>query len=69
MFSKTSVSGQSANPLHAELAKITGTAPKWNFHKYLIDRNGKVVGNYPSKVAPEDKRMVADIEKALSSKM
>jgi glutathione peroxidase len=69
MFSKTSVTGPNANPLHTQLAKITGTAPKWNFHKYLIDRNGKVVGDYPSKVTPEDKRLVGDIEKALAGAM
>jgi glutathione peroxidase len=66
MFSKTSVTGPAANPLHATLAKETGTAPKWNFHKYLIDRNGKVAGHYPSRVTPDDKGMAADIEKALS---
>jgi glutathione peroxidase len=69
MFSKTSVTGPQANPLHAELARITGTAPKWNFHKYLIGRNGKVIANYPSKVTPSDKRLVEDIEKALAQKM
>jgi glutathione peroxidase len=65
MFSKTSVTGADANPLHKELARITGTAPKWNFHKYLIGRDGKVVGHYPSKVTPGDKRLVGDIERAL----
>jgi glutathione peroxidase len=69
MFSKTSVVGPNANPLHVQLAKVTGTAPKWNFHKYLIDRNGKVVGDYPSKVTPGDKRLVGDIEKALAGGM
>lgn len=68
MFAKSSVTGPNANPLHAELAKTTGTAPKWNFHKYLIDRSGKVVGSYPSKVTPEDRRLVGDIEKALAQK-
>ncbi|MEN3367502.1 MAG: glutathione peroxidase, partial [Burkholderiales bacterium] len=52
---------------HAQLTKITGTPPKWNFHKYLIDRSGKVVGNYPSKVTPEDKVLVGDIERALAA--
>jgi glutathione peroxidase len=66
MFAKTSVIGPNANPLHGQLAKITGAAPKWNFHKYLIDRSGKVVGSYPSKVAPDDKRLTGDIEKALA---
>jgi glutathione peroxidase len=69
MFSKSSVAGKDANPLHAQLAKITGVAPKWNFYKYLIDRDGKVVGNYSSKVTPDDKAFVADIEKALAKKM
>jgi glutathione peroxidase len=69
MFAKSSVVGPNANPLHVELARITGAPPKWNFHKYLIDRNGKVVGAYPSKVAPDDKRLVGDIEKALAQKM
>jgi glutathione peroxidase len=66
MFAKTSVAGKEANPLHAELAKITGTAPKWNFYKYLIDREGKVVGSYSSRVAPTDSKLTGDIEKALA---
>jgi uncharacterized protein (DUF924 family) len=50
------------------LVKATGTAPKWNFHKYLIDRSGNVVAEYPSRVTPEDKRLVSDIEKALGKR-
>jgi glutathione peroxidase len=65
IFAKTTVVGPNANSLYAALAKTTGSAPKWNFHKYLIDRSGNVIGDYPSKVAPEDKRLVGDIEKAL----
>ena len=66
MFAKTAVAGPDANPLYTELARITGAAPKWNFHKYLIDRDGKVIGNYASRTAPDDRRLVADIEKALA---
>jgi glutathione peroxidase len=65
IFAKTTVVGPNANSLYAALAKTTGTAPKWNFHKYLIDRSGNVIDEYPSKVAPENKRLVDDIEKAL----
>lgn len=65
MFSKTSVVGPGANPLFASLAKASGSAPKWNFHKYLIDRSGKVVSNYPSSVTPADRQLLADIDKAL----
>lgn len=66
MFAKSSVKGPQANAMHATLAKLTGTEPKWNFYKYLIDRSGKVVGNYPSKVTPADKKFIADIEKSLA---
>ncbi|MET0858147.1 MAG: glutathione peroxidase [Telluria sp.] len=66
MFSKSSVSGATANPLHASLIKQTGKEPKWNFTKYLIDRHGKVLEHYPSKVTPEDKQLVARIEQALA---
>ena len=69
MFSKTSVKGPQANSLHAALIKATGKAPEWNFHKYLIDRNGQVVRSYPSQVTPDDKALVADIEKALAQKL
>jgi len=68
MFAKTTVVGKDANPLHAALAKSTGTAPQWNFHKYLIDRSGKVVAHYPSKVTPDDRRLTSDIENALAKR-
>jgi glutathione peroxidase len=66
MFAKSSVIGAQANPLHASLTQITGNAPKWNFTKYLIDRQGKMVEYFPSKVAPEDKDFVNKIEQALA---
>ena len=69
MFSKTSVKGPKANALHAALIKATGKSPEWNFHKYLIDRNGNVIKSYASDVAPEDKALVSDIEKALAQKL
>jgi glutathione peroxidase len=66
MFAKSSVKGPQANPLHASLIKATGEEPKWNFTKYLIDRNGKVLEYFPSKVTPDDKVLVGKIEKALT---
>jgi glutathione peroxidase len=65
MFATTAVSGTAANPLYTDLIKATGNQPKWNFNKYLIDRNGKVVEYFPSKVTPEDAVLVGKIEQAL----
>ncbi len=67
MFAKSSVTGSTANPRHTQLIKATGKEPKWNFTKYLIDRNGKVIEHFPSKVTPEDKELVGKIEQALGS--
>lgn len=65
MFASSSVTGASANPLYTELIKATGNQPKWNFNKYLIDRNGKVLDYFPSKVTPQDPALVSKIEQAL----
>eukprot|EP01133_Synstelium_polycarpum_P005514 gene5514-6371_t len=66
MFAKSVVSGPAPNPLYVELIKQTGKTPAWNFHKYLIDRHGKVVESFPSKVTPDDKKLVGAVEKALA---
>jgi glutathione peroxidase len=65
MFASTQVTGANANPLYAELIKATGNQPKWNFNKYLIDRDGKVLEYFPSKVTPQDPALVSKIEHAL----
>ena len=49
MFTKTSVSGRNASPLFRQLAAKTGTAPRWNFYKYVISRDGTVVSSFDSK--------------------
>ncbi len=68
MFSKTVVKGSGANPLFAELTKATSKAPGWNFHKYLIGRDGKPLGSYDSNVAPLSPTLVSGIERALAAK-
>ena len=68
MFAKSSVKGAAANPMFVQLAKSTGKAPGWNFHKYLIGRDGKPLGSYDSNVLPTGAAMVAQIEKALAVK-
>lgn len=66
MFAKSVVSGTAPNPLFANLIKVTGRTPGWNFTKYLIDRHGKVVDSFASKVTPDDKKLVSEIEQALA---
>ena len=68
MFAKTSVVGQTASPFFAALSSAGGQAPKWNFHKYLIDRGGQVVAVFPSKVEPLDRRITDRIEQLLSTR-
>lgn len=68
MFAKSSVKGKEMNPLFANLTKTSGKAPGWNFHKYLLDRNGNLVTSYNSQVGPDDRNLVAAIEKALAAK-
>jgi len=65
MFAKSSVKGSAANPLFAALSADAGQAPKWNFHKYLIGRDGKVVASYPSQVEPLDPKLTGQIETLL----
>jgi glutathione peroxidase len=65
MFEKTRVAEHQAGPLYRKLAQESGTYPKWNFHKYLIDRNGKLVGSFASHVRPEDPSLVNAIEALL----
>lgn len=66
MFAPTVVSGPNANPLHAALAAQTGTAPKWNFTKYLIGRDGTVLAHFASKVTPNDPALLKQVEDALA---
>jgi glutathione peroxidase len=65
MFAKTRVIGPDAEPLYHHLASVTGKAPRWNFHKYLLDRQGRVVASFPSQVEPRDPRLIAAIEALL----
>src|SRR5919106_6383549 len=58
MFAKTELK---KNALYADLAKATGASPRWNFHKYLIDRSGAQVQSYDTKVEPNDPKLVAAI--------
>lgn len=65
MFEKSVVKGPAANPVHQKLAQSTGQAPQWNFHKYLISRDGKIVKSYSSKVTPDAPELKQALESLL----
>ena len=68
MFTKTSVTGDAAVPFFKQLAQDPGQRPKWNFFKYLIGRDGKLIESYGSMTSPESKSLVQAIEKSLAMK-
>lgn len=70
MASKEVVSGEKAHPFYAWAKEELGfgTAPKWNFHKYLIGRDGTLLDYFNSTTSPDADRVKATIEKALEAK-
>jgi glutathione peroxidase len=68
LYEKTTVSQPARNPLYGELAKATGKAPQWNFHKYVVDRSGKPVASFASAVMPDAREITSLIEKLLEQK-
>jgi glutathione peroxidase len=68
MFTKTSVTGDSAAPFFKQLAKDPGQRPKWNFYKDLIGRDGRLIDSYNSLTSPDSKGLTQAIEKSLGQK-
>jgi glutathione peroxidase len=66
MFEKTKVVGQERSPLYALLSDAHGE-PKWNFHKYLVDKQGKPVQAWPSAVQPGAPEVTSAIEAQLAA--
>ena len=66
MFTKTSVTGRDAHPFFKRLASESGSSPRWNFYKYLVGRDDKVVAAYGSTTGPQDARLVKQIEQLLA---
>jgi glutathione peroxidase len=67
MFEKTTVKGSGANEFFVELAETSGTYPTWNFHKYLVGRDGNLIAEYSPRTQPDDTRLVEDIKRALDA--
>ena len=68
VFAKVEVSPLRNDPVFAGLVKSTGAEPKWNFHKYLIDRKGARVESFESGVEPQSNALVQRIEALLAQK-
>lgn len=66
MFAKSSVRGSGASAFYKQLAQQSGVTPKWNFYKYLIGRDGRVVGTYPSTTGPDDAKLQQAIAEQLA---
>jgi glutathione peroxidase len=71
MFAKLKVKGKEQHPLYSELTKAEDAKGKagnvkWNFEKFLVNREGQIVGRFRSKVKPDDPEVVGAIESALS---
>ena len=68
LTTKAVVSGTQAHPFYrwAQEALGAGNAPRWNFHKYLVGRDGKLVAGYGSRVEPLSAEMTKAIEAALA---
>jgi len=71
LTAKVSVKGDDKTPLYQYLTdptsnSATGGEVRWNFTKFLVDKNGKVIARFESKVTPESPEVAAAIEKALA---
>lgn len=65
MYAKISVKGDDMAPLYQFLTSSNGGDVKWNFTKFLVDGNGKVIGRFESKVTPESPELTGAVEAAL----
>jgi len=68
MFAKTVVKGPDRHPFFAQLAAATKAVPQWNFHKYLIARDGRTVSSFASEVEPGSAALTRAIEAALQAR-
>lgn len=71
MFSKISVKGKDQHPLYQYLTKkmnngVLDASVKWNFQKFLIDKNGKVITSFAPSLSVSDQQVIQEIEKALA---
>jgi len=68
MTEKTHIKGEEAHPFYQWSAKTAGfmARPRWNFHKYLIGRDGKIAGWFSSVTSPQSEKIETAVQKALA---
>ena len=66
MFEKVTVKEGEAHPFYDQLAALAGTYPTWNFHKYLIGRDGKLITEFSPRTKPYNDKVIAEIQSALA---
>jgi len=70
MYAKVSVKGDDKTPLYQYLTQEANPSTNgeigWNFTKFLVDRNGKVIARFDSKIKPDDPELTGSVEKALN---
>ncbi|MBC3766420.1 glutathione peroxidase [Neptunicella marina] len=62
MFEPMSVKGEDADPMYRILAKQAGSEPSWNFYKYLVGADGKVIQAFGSRTKPQDEDFISVLE-------
>lgn len=71
LFDKIDVNGANRHPLYVALAGPTSPVPgdiKWNFNKFLVGKDGKILKRFDSKVTPDSEELTKAIETALAAK-
>jgi glutathione peroxidase len=68
MFEKANITGKRPSAPYPYLIKETGQTPQWNFHKYLVSRDGKTIKSFASEVTPEAADFVTELEAMLLQK-
>ena len=67
MFEKVTVKKGKAHPFFNRLAADAGTHPTWNFHKYLIGRDGRLIAQFSPRTQPYNDDLIAEIKSALNN--
>ncbi len=65
MFAKSHVREGLASPFYRSLAAASGEYPQWNFHKYLIGRDGRLITSFASHIEPNSQKLISAITQAL----